>query len=252
MLETQTLFITGMITGTILFSYAANLMTAIQALPSQLSSYNIDECECYCCSNDHKDPSGGTIPCDRELVFHTIQEWYQNSDVQWKEQFNKQVRGYLTKVVQSTLSSSFAEVELATRLNAPWMILLAPVLLAPLVDQSTLDPTSLSTSELVAWRVHTVLDWVKMVLVFLLQTGLAFRTMNMLPYLLQRMNRLLAAMLCTLLTLVLTGLAWLPYEMHLMRATNLSLAPLVTFSFLVLANAAVFFPKGKCGRAAAG
>jgi len=159
--------------------------------------------------------------------------------VKWKEKFNEQVRGYLTKVVQSTLSSSFAEVELATRLNAPWIILLAPVLLAPLAGpQSTLDLTSLSTSELVAWRVHTVLDWVKMVLVFLLQTGLAFRTMNMLPYLLQRMHRLLAAMLCTLFMQVLTGLAWLPYEMHLMRATNLSLAPLVTFGFLVLANAA--------------
>ena len=46
-------------------------------------------------------------------------------------------------MVQSTLSSSFAEVELATRLNAPWIILLAPVLLAPLAGpQSTLDPTS--------------------------------------------------------------------------------------------------------------
>ena len=42
--------------------------------------------------------------------------------------------------------------------------------------------------------VHTVLDRVKMVLVFLLQTGLAFRTMNMLPYLLQRMHRLLGSL----------------------------------------------------------
>lgn len=72
LLETQTLFIIGMITGTILFSYAASLMTAIRALPSQLSTYNIDQCECYCCSNDHKDLSGRTIQCDHALVFNTI------------------------------------------------------------------------------------------------------------------------------------------------------------------------------------
>ena len=72
LLETQTLFIIGMITGTILFSYASSLMTAIRALPSQLSTYNIDQCECYCFSNDHKDLSGRTIQCDHALVFNTI------------------------------------------------------------------------------------------------------------------------------------------------------------------------------------
>ena len=41
-------------------------------MPSQLSTYNIDQCECYCCSNDHKDLSGRTIQCDHALVFNTI------------------------------------------------------------------------------------------------------------------------------------------------------------------------------------
>lgn len=140
------------------------------------------------------------------------------------------MRGYLTKVVQSTLSSSFAEVELATRLNAPWIILLAPVLLAPLAGpQSALDLTSCPHCSrlgqdglLAANRLGLPNDE---------HVAVSPAAHAPAPW-------LLAAMLCTLFMQVLAGLAWRPYEMRLMRATNLSLAPLVTFGFLVLADAA--------------
>ena len=131
----------------------------------------VQRCECYCCSNDHKDPCGSKIPCDRQLVFNTVREWYGKAEGEsghsWAEEFNELVKGHLSDVVQSSLSHTFAEVGLASRLTVPWIVLLAPLMLAPLANP--LD--EMQDTQQLAWYITVVLDWFKMVCVFLLNTG---------------------------------------------------------------------------------
>ena len=60
------------------------LMKDIDCLRIQLSCFSIQECKCYCCSINHQDPTTGLrVPCDREVIFTTLQEWYGNTDGHW-------------------------------------------------------------------------------------------------------------------------------------------------------------------------
>lgn len=63
--------------GPLIFYIGINLMKDIDSLRQQLSSFNIKRCKCYCCSVSHQDPvTKMRIPCDREVIFATLEEWY--------------------------------------------------------------------------------------------------------------------------------------------------------------------------------
>ncbi len=63
------------------------LLDDIAALPQQLSNFSITSSECYCCSVHHVHPeTGDEIPCDRQVVFRTLQDWYGTEDKAEDEQ----------------------------------------------------------------------------------------------------------------------------------------------------------------------
>eukprot|EP00929_Paragymnodinium_shiwhaense_P039519 TRINITY_DN20742_c0_g1_i1.p1 TRINITY_DN20742_c0_g1~~TRINITY_DN20742_c0_g1_i1.p1 ORF type:complete len:451 (+),score=26.06 TRINITY_DN20742_c0_g1_i1:70-1422(+) len=46
------------------------------AMQSQLRTFSMKNANCFCCSNDHKDPMTGTeLLCDRKLVYRALAEW---------------------------------------------------------------------------------------------------------------------------------------------------------------------------------
>eukprot|EP00929_Paragymnodinium_shiwhaense_P039524 TRINITY_DN20742_c0_g2_i4.p1 TRINITY_DN20742_c0_g2~~TRINITY_DN20742_c0_g2_i4.p1 ORF type:complete len:550 (+),score=22.80 TRINITY_DN20742_c0_g2_i4:81-1730(+) len=47
-----------------------------KAMQSQLRNFSMTNANCFCCSNDHKDPITGTeLMCDRRLVYQALKEW---------------------------------------------------------------------------------------------------------------------------------------------------------------------------------
>ena len=131
-------------------------------------------------------------------------------------------------------------------LPVAWILLLAPVMLSPLADAPTsADDGSreLTSSQSFAWHINVVLDWSKMILVYLLNTGLSFRLFALMPILRKRLSPFLSAVLWIVTLQGLTGLAWFPYELHLLRVSKFNLAPCFTCGILLLSALMVYFPR---------
>mmetsp|Transcript_27298 Transcript_27298/g.63588 ORF Transcript_27298/g.63588 Transcript_27298/m.63588 type:complete len:340 (+) Transcript_27298:2-1021(+) len=50
------------------------------ALPEQLASFSVARSHCFCCDQGHKWLNGEQIPCDREVVYRTISDWFGDED----------------------------------------------------------------------------------------------------------------------------------------------------------------------------
>jgi len=83
-------------------------MTKLYQLPQQLLHFQVQEAECFCCSNNHKHPeTGKELPCDRKLVFSALQKWFGDvNDVSaetWMHRFNMMVRKTLSHRIALTV-----------------------------------------------------------------------------------------------------------------------------------------------------
>jgi len=83
-------------------------MTQLYQLPQQLLHFQVQEAECFCCSNNHKHPeTGKELPCDRQLVFSALQKWFGDvNDVSaetWMHRFNMMVRKTLSRRIALTV-----------------------------------------------------------------------------------------------------------------------------------------------------
>ena len=59
------------------FYVGIGLMSELQEVPKQLQSFRIQDSKSYCCSHSHVHPrTGEPLPCDRQLVYETIQDWW--------------------------------------------------------------------------------------------------------------------------------------------------------------------------------
>ena len=53
------------------------LWPGIRDVDRQLREFSVRKSECFCCANHHKHPgSGQTLPCDREMVYDAVKDWY--------------------------------------------------------------------------------------------------------------------------------------------------------------------------------
>eukprot|EP00928_Gymnodinium_smaydae_P005722 TRINITY_DN11966_c0_g1_i1.p1 TRINITY_DN11966_c0_g1~~TRINITY_DN11966_c0_g1_i1.p1 ORF type:complete len:478 (-),score=40.82 TRINITY_DN11966_c0_g1_i1:209-1642(-) len=53
----------------------------LKRLPQQVSDFSVTKAECFCCKVGHKTPGGNEpIPCDRELIYETLQTWFPVED----------------------------------------------------------------------------------------------------------------------------------------------------------------------------
>eukprot|EP00928_Gymnodinium_smaydae_P005723 TRINITY_DN11966_c0_g1_i2.p1 TRINITY_DN11966_c0_g1~~TRINITY_DN11966_c0_g1_i2.p1 ORF type:complete len:477 (-),score=36.87 TRINITY_DN11966_c0_g1_i2:610-2040(-) len=53
----------------------------LKRLPEQVSDFSVTKAECFCCKVGHKMPGGSEpIPCDRELIYETLQGWFPAED----------------------------------------------------------------------------------------------------------------------------------------------------------------------------
>ena len=71
------------------------LVADLEKIPRQLANFRLDDAECFCCSNNHRHPHNGSrLPCDRQLVYNTLKQWYDDveSAGDHLETFSRMVR----------------------------------------------------------------------------------------------------------------------------------------------------------------
>ena len=79
------------------FYVGIGLVSELQEVPRQLHSFRVQDSKCYCCSHSHVHPrSSEPLPCDRQLVYEAIQDWWvaakEDGPDPHLERFNASVR----------------------------------------------------------------------------------------------------------------------------------------------------------------
>jgi len=105
----------------------------LQSLSRQLRDFDIHESKCSCCSAGHEKPSGERIPCDRDLIYQTIADWYGKDadDLQGRlESFNQAVRTQFADRILSTWSEHSMPLAgficTVFSMNTPFLIIRIP------------------------------------------------------------------------------------------------------------------------------
>ena len=70
-----------------------SMMDDIEQFPQQLQNFRIQESQCYCCTNNHRNPlTGDMMICDRELVYQSLNDLYPYCDSDPLGKFNSKVQ----------------------------------------------------------------------------------------------------------------------------------------------------------------
>ena len=105
----------------------------LQSLSRQLREFDVHESKCSCCSAGHERPSGERIPCDRDLIYQRLADWYGNDDDDLQgrlESFNKAVRTQFADRILSTWAEQSIPVKgficTVFSMNTPFLIIRIP------------------------------------------------------------------------------------------------------------------------------
>lgn len=82
------------------------IIRELTELPAQLQEFRVQDAKCFCCTNNHYDPTTGKVlPCDRVLVHRMLERWFSTeddySDSSYLDRFNTVVREELSIILLS-------------------------------------------------------------------------------------------------------------------------------------------------------
>ena len=105
----------------------------LQNLSRQLREFDIHKSKCSCCSAGHERLSGERIPCDRDLIYQTIADWYGKDadNLQGRlESFNKAVRTQFADRILKSWEEQSMPIKLfiyiVFSMNTPFLIIRIP------------------------------------------------------------------------------------------------------------------------------
>jgi len=220
------------------------LLDDIAALPQQLSNFSITASECYCCSVHHVHPeTGDEIPCDRRVVFRTLQDWYGTED---KEDhlaaFDHLVKTRLKSIVLKQLGGG----ALPLRYSLP-VVLSATMPLLPLYlpEWAEGQPEYIDLHQF-TFQIRELVEFFKagllVMLVSSLGTHASYIGFRLKPYL----SRLKAAMLLAPAVTFSSLIFQLPIEVAFLLTLKNSLMVLIPFSVNLLICLLLLFPPACC------
>ena len=149
-------------------AWAVALARHVGQVRSQLREFRMQDTLCSCCSKEHRDPdTGAVIPCDRELVYMKLKEWYGQApdmDDEFLERFNSLIQKSLADSVLKRMSNllprrySFYMIAAA---NLPWLSEYLAIILHRI-------NWPLETQDNAIFHLRTFMQWGMMSMVLLL------------------------------------------------------------------------------------
>ena len=111
-----------------MFAWILTLAQQASKVREHLRSFRMQETLCSCCAMGHRDQvTGSVIPCDRELVYVKLKEWYGepgDADDEFLSRFNSLVQTSLADSILQSMSvllpRSYTFYMIAAA-NLPWL-----------------------------------------------------------------------------------------------------------------------------------
>lgn len=205
------------------------MMDDIEELPHQLKAFQIETCQCFCCSNEHKHPLTGTkMICDRKLVYKSLADLYPQA-AEPLTVFNSDVRDTLGPRILRKLR---VEVPLQYLASLVWVSSL-PLLSELIWTLSQGPPQHLDPA---AWWLIRILEFIQPCLCMIFALTLSKS--------LWKFRKVFKHKLCLSIMLapiqgICVGSLWSGFELTKALTEENSLWPLLPFLFAVALN--VFF-----------
>ncbi|OLQ12007.1 hypothetical protein AK812_SmicGene4093 [Symbiodinium microadriaticum] len=230
------------------FYKGLSLMKHIRMLPQQLQNFRVQDAQCFCCSNDHRHPeSQKPLPCDRQLVFNTLRQWYGEVDEDPEghlETFNAMVRDVMSNKMMKaacgeTLPFHYAFYMVVTA-NIPWLTeCVAQIGAGP--------PIPLEGFRLLVWSLRTFMDWAHMCLMMLCAMRCCVALWSRGVEWLERLPQLLVVLLLIPVQVLVMALAWIPFQLCLTLTEPDNLLPIVPFLAVLAFDVYIFKSQAQVG-----
>lgn len=205
------------------------MMDDIEELPHQLKAFQIETCQCFCCSNEHKHPLTGTkMICDRKLVYKSLADLYPQA-AEPLTVFNSDVRDTLGPRILRKLR---VEVPLQYLASLVWVSSL-PLLSELIWTLSQGPPQHLDPA---AWWLIRILEFIQPCLCMIFALTLSKSLWNFWKVL---KHKLCLSIMLAPIQGICVGSLWSGFELTKALTEENSLWPLLPFLFAVALN--VFF-----------
>ncbi|CAE7600035.1 unnamed protein product, partial [Symbiodinium sp. KB8] len=192
--------------GPVVLYLEMGMIGDIEKLPVQLRNFRVQEADCFCCTHGHRHPqTGEKIPCDRELVYKSLQKWYGED---YLETFNGRVRTYLPRSLVYGTGGFLLPIRYAV-----YTVLASSLpYLADPISSSFTAASELSGMALLAWVLRELVEWGLVGLCSLLSVRLSLPLCRM--GLRLQMRRCTTAMILVPAIFFIILLVWAPAEIE--------------------------------------
>jgi len=230
------------------FYKGLSLMKDIRMLPHQLRNFRVQDAQCFCCTHEHRHPeSQKPLPCDRQLVFNTLRQWYgevREDREGHLETFNAMVRDVMSNKMMKaacgeTLPFHYA-LQMVVTANIPWLTECVAKLGAG-------PPIPLEGVGLLIWSLRTFMDWAHMCLMMLFAMRCSVALWSRGVELLERLPKLLVVLLLIPVQVLVMALAWIPFQLCLTLTEPDNLIPIVPFLAVLAVDVYIFKSQAQAG-----
>ncbi|CAE7866753.1 unnamed protein product [Symbiodinium necroappetens] len=220
------------------------MMEDLSTLPQQLSNFRIQDAESMCCSRQHVHPeTQQDVPCDRELVFATLQQWFGRAgDAPGKHltDFNRLVRKELAPSVLKSVGRDHLPVwytlYMAVSGSTPFLSDCISLLAKG-------PPGNLSSGGTVIWGIRTFISFAYVPVLAVLATRLnlcfCWHGFRMAHHSACR-SRFCVAVLLSQLGIIIVATFWALFFIPSSQVEASSWIPIVPFLLLLAATATLF------------
>ena len=84
--------------GWLISTVGVQHVLSVEKMQEELRNFSVADANCFCCSVNHKDPTGEDIPCDRQIMLQCVQQWFGSI-----KEFEMSVRSRLKDALTSSL-----------------------------------------------------------------------------------------------------------------------------------------------------
>ncbi|CAE6940239.1 unnamed protein product, partial [Symbiodinium sp. CCMP2592] len=218
------------------------LMQELEDLPRQVCNFRVQQCECFCCSNQHRHPdTGAEIHCDRAAVGQMLQQWFgRPSDVgeEHCRRFNRLVRDRLGPQILGSVGSDALPISYVLYVvccsNVPW--------LCTVIDRIAAGPAAAAGIDSLFWGLRIFLQWAQLCLAALCVMRVSLLLWKQGRNIQGHGKRFLAS-IAMVVPIVATGMAtWWSFVLVYDATPDNSMLPAIPFIVVLAIDVYLYWP----------
>ncbi|CAK9024985.1 unnamed protein product [Durusdinium trenchii] len=222
------------------------IMQDVDQLSRQLQSFRVKDAQCYCCSNNHRDPlTGDELLCDRQLVYDTLGVMYSRDLRATPGDMEDLALEYFDSCVQGVLGQKVVG-RLGGDLPLRYLICVVGVsnlpFLSELISRLKKGPSvPLLGLDFAIWFAVQILHWAHPVLAIFLSAQVSQKLWKLFHY----KSSVFSAIWMSPIIVIAVTCAWVPFEVVSHLTPENSMLAFLPFLAIVVLDACLYWKPSR-------